>query len=482
MPKNINTPIPDTEIEGVGVFCYQLEIPDTRLWHRTLYVLVSMLTRGRFWQKSSGSILDVQQIGNTVLNSLRPCDEQTPITDPETIDIINNITNNKGCKCMNCSCCTTQGEITTNTPDTQENILPEDIQTEIPQPTTTIPTDSGFQNFLCIWAKFTIDNLILAISEAANWVELADLNVEESTRIVFEKFGKWSEYVRPLQALYLLTTWLIRWLSPSVAAGLVAIIQENRGQLIDGVYCSGSAQEASDNWFDILVTNQSNLINKALFYIWLTMVDFEAFFQNTVTRMTFSGYAHAIDTYSTDCTCAADGGDAGLPVGYVLVPMISDDNVFVNGATLTEMGDLWEIMGQGNAFVDSELLEPVFDSMIVPNANRVGFFFVLESASTPNANSVSQRLVNSTTQFTQVNFGGGVNTFLPEEIFAGVIVSDATMQTWLMDNTFRYEDPACTTDTGDVVMSWGFNGGTANTGEINEFVLRANWIINTAGL
>ncbi len=482
MPKNINTPIPDTEIEGVGVFCYQLEIPDTRLWHRTLYVLVSMLTRGRFWQKSSGSILDVQQIGNDVLRSLRPCDEQPPITDPEIIQIINNIQNNKGCKCMSCNCCNTQGEIQTNTPDTQENILPEDIPTEIAQQSTTIPLDSGFLDFLCVWAKFTVDNLILAISESSNWVDLARLNTAETERIVFGRFGKWSEYVRPLQQLYLLTTWLIRWLSPSVATGLITIIEANRGQLVDGVYCSSSAQEASDNWFAILVTNQSNLINKALFYVWLLMVDFEAFFQNTVTRMMFSGYDEAIATYSTDCTCAADGGDAGLPAGYVLVPMIPEATVLVNGATFTNMGDLWELRMQGNGFVDSQNFAPVFDGMTVPNANRVGFHFVLISASIVNGNSVSERLVNSSTQFTQVEFGSVGNEFEVDEVFAGVVGGDATMQLWLSDNTFAYEDPACTTDTGDVVMSWGVNGGTANLGDFNDYVLRANWIINTAGL
>ena len=88
MPKNVNVPIPETDVEGLGTICFQVEIPDSLLWRRTLYVTIAMLTRGRYWDAKTGVIKDVQPIGWDILSTLKLCDGTTPPDCPSPTEII----------------------------------------------------------------------------------------------------------------------------------------------------------------------------------------------------------------------------------------------------------------------------------------------------------------------------------------------------------------------------------------------------------
>ena len=491
--KEFGQPIPQDD--GEDTLCYQITIPNTSEWRVLIHSLVLHWTSGRYWKRTATgrTIKDIQAKGWEIYETLQPCENGNE-TEPEIIEIVRNIFKDK-CVCMqiNCGCCNGNQQVLEGVPNA-EAMIPDDTENGLIPTDVPTPTDGGFDDWKCRVSQAIIDLWYGAVLDMRNLIDIGEANTAQVREIVSSVFGlvdggNLYEFIWNIWQQ--ITYDLVHQMSSEQANLIRTWINNYRIDLTRQLYCSTSASNAKENMIAYLAASrdagQIGSITWIILRVWLDMLPYEAIYQTAAQRMNAPDYDRIQTSYLANCTCGGGGGlpEVGLPAGYVLVPMIPDPldpPVPVNGASLSIAGAFYEIQGQGNAFMDITVADPEYDGSIVPLTNVVGFYFRNEMAEIVNGNSTSQRLVNSSTQFTDVNFGAGVNTFLQGEVFAGAIDTEAALQTWLTDNTFRWEDNTAETDTPKRVMSWGIWDGSTGSGLVNEFVVSCYWIINTAGL
>ena len=171
MPKKPISPIPDTDIDGVGDICFEVTIPDTLLWKRALYVAIGNFTKGRYWNEKTGSVLEAQQIGKRILNTLKPCDDDVECP-PEIITII------EECNTMsNNLCCCNDNQPTLDAENQTDTILPDiDLEDPVPPPDFVTPTDIAFDDWKCKLAKHLVFLSILITGGLRDIIAISEEN------------------------------------------------------------------------------------------------------------------------------------------------------------------------------------------------------------------------------------------------------------------------------------------------------------------
>lgn len=84
----MKVPIPN-DWDGESWQCIRVQFPDSIMWTAILTGLLSYLTRGRFWDEKTGSIIDTQAIGWEIFDRAWPprsCDSGTPQTPDSDVD------------------------------------------------------------------------------------------------------------------------------------------------------------------------------------------------------------------------------------------------------------------------------------------------------------------------------------------------------------------------------------------------------------
>jgi len=488
MPKNINTPIPDTEISETGEFCYQFKIPDLPSYHRLVNVLFSYLTRGRFWDRKTGSILDMQQIGWKIRDSVIPCETVENGNDGQ-IFIPSTIIIKERCFVTGQNCCCPENEQTLNIQNETDAIL-SDIGTELPiaPPVQPPPLDEDADTRRCRMSKHLVRLCILVTVDIANLIEISEANNADDIRRIAE--GTFARvlgiaFARLWIVYQTIAYFAIHLLTSFVATSVALWLNTHDSELTQASFCSNSAREAQLQWHDI-ITEDTNLTftQRSWLYLMLQILPFEALFQSEVDAVMAVDFELIQDTYIDDCSCLFDGGDLLLPPNYVGVPMLIKTVTPVNGGTVTDTGNRWQIRGGGDAGVSIEVEEPIFNLSVVPPANIVGFHIQMVCEDILQGLDFGHNVLgNSASHMSTVSFGAALNNFDAGDVFAGVVDTEAPLQIWLTDNTFRREDAACfTDDTGRRLTTWLFHAGDTGNPPISTAVIDAIFIINTTGL
>ena len=73
-------PIPDDWLETDGYLLFLVCVPDSQLWRSIVRGQIHNLTRGRTWDKETGSIKAVQAIGWQIYDSLMTCKLEDLVT------------------------------------------------------------------------------------------------------------------------------------------------------------------------------------------------------------------------------------------------------------------------------------------------------------------------------------------------------------------------------------------------------------------
>ena len=491
MPKLGFLSVPAPLDEGVGTVCFKVTVPNSYDWIETFYTSIGTMRRGRTWKDREGdSVLGAMGHGLSIWESIELCGEDSGST-VEIIEIINQIVNNAHvccCKeCCNMSCCCGGNSSTdTNTETVPDNVFPDEVLPSPEQLPTDTPIDTQFDDWKCRWGKHMPLMLIASLEGMRDLVEVGEANYATSDELVtatlYSLLGGVPAFL--FEFLLAVVTNSVAFFSPIVAAPMINRINAVYEQLTNIAYCASDAQEAADGWYSLLVTEATySHTQKSLMRLWLRLVNFESLFDDALTRMNAPAYTYMIETYTSDCSCSADGGDIGLPAGYVTTPMLVKLFTPENGGSVSSVGNDWQIIGQGNSFGDITIEEPVYEGVIVPLAARVGFHISLEYEELQNAVGSGHRVANTSTQISQHGFGGIVGDWVVGDVFAGAVTTEAPLQTWLTDNAFKQIDSVTTiTNTGRVVWSFGFFGGTTNTGLPNTIIVECDMIIKLSEL
>lgn len=483
MPLNIGRLIPQEDSDER--LCYQLEIPNTPGWRREFFTLVLSLSRGRYWKREpTGKLItDAQQIGLEIFDSIKLCEEQPdehpPFQTPDTI-IIQEV------KDMNNNCCCCNGVSLNTTSDDAH--LPSEPQEPTPQPDTTTPIDGMYDDYKCQAANYFVSVLMPeVINGMASMADIADLNYEDVQGMYESTIGemlgeRWETIWVWFQSV---AFWILQIISSPIAANLITWTENNSSALVDAIYCSVDATDAAMRFNAVIYdSGQINLLQKNALHILFQGTPFQMFYQDALTRMAAPRYPQII-LQPTGCACVPDPSEINLPEGYIEIGMFAGTITPVNGAIIEVMQNSWMFTGQGNAGADIIVLEPIYNSMVVPNVNRVGFVFrcTFSDITNPAAGHFGHNVTVASASMSNVNFGAALNNFLTGDVFAGAIAADATMQTWIATETFKHEDNVATTDAGDVLVRFLIGqGGTTGSGDFNTGIIVATWIIDTTGL
>jgi hypothetical protein len=85
----MGVPIPQ-DWNGDDWRCYQVQIPDSLEWRAIFFGLMTLATRGRYWDRDTGTITDAQTVGWEIFDRIAACESTSPDppVSPELIETI----------------------------------------------------------------------------------------------------------------------------------------------------------------------------------------------------------------------------------------------------------------------------------------------------------------------------------------------------------------------------------------------------------
>ena len=483
--------LPTPQTIPTGRLCFTLEIPDGEEWVRNLYSWMWLLGHGRTQNPVGITILEAQEEYRKTYDSLKLCNSgDGESNNPESITTVETIIKIKKEFFMCSMCCSCGGEQTLSGLKDRASSIAQDIGFGSTPVEFDTPTDSLFNSWHCQFSQYLIDLWYKCILDARQWIEIGEGETEGMQTLIFGTFevvdgGDWYSYV--WEKFYSISMALLHNLTESQSNAMRTFINNNRQELVNALYCAGTATASKQALIDYLESKYPNPLNMTrwLLRVWLEVLPYEGAFQSVADRLNAPAYSKITTSYLDNCVCdSVSSGELSLPSGdYVFVDMLLESSTAVNGGELTNTNNIYELRGGGNSGADMIMAEPLYNGSIVPNANRAGFAIQLILKEIVQGDDVGHNYINSSTQVSSINMGGGATVWTPSKWFAGAPVSFADMVTWLGEQAdIEWSDPDCDTDEGKRVFRFLFYGGSTGNPPRGLAVFKAFWVVDTTGL
>jgi len=342
MAKKKGMPVPIDN--GDGLLCLRVFVPNSTEWVIMAKSAIYAMSRGRYWNGETGSIMDAQLIAQAMYNTamVGDCDcgeidlsgVETSIEQlsQELIDMQVIVNNNFGCGCSGvCSCGGSSGGVDLTPPDW---VNPYDLIIP-PLPDGQNQTDVSFDAWKCQASNHGVTRLKALVISLREMVALGQVGFSEFVERVNAQFAD-SFAVDVVFALFSsVVTFVTGVLDAEMTRVLTDWIDENYGSLVDSIHCAESPTGAYTGVLGVINdSSASTVVKYALRFLFL-IIPYRAMFLEETER-------GELPTYAYVCGCPTPSSCAllpNLPAGYecIQVPLVEGNT----SVTLTDAGDDW---------------------------------------------------------------------------------------------------------------------------------------------
>ncbi len=323
MAKAKGMPIPSDEVDGL--LCLRLIIPNSPHWLRVVDGTIYKMTRGRYWDESTGSILDTQQIALAIYSSIQTgdcgCNDSTDdclnglteinetiqqlqetINDMQTIVNVNNY--NGGCGCNG-------GSDGGTTATTGGGVLPSgwgdiDWNGDYPMSQELPPDDEGYLAYKCNASNEVVTAIRNGAVQIVGLVEAGEDETEAIQEILVSSLAWLDQSVGTNQwftsiwaTFYLFSTYVINSFTSALSISVVNWIDDNNSDLVNALYCAENHTESYDNFRQLVDVSGLSLVANQFVKLLLKMVSLQALYYAIDDRPEIGDYGFA-------CSCEGD--------------------------------------------------------------------------------------------------------------------------------------------------------------------------------
>lgn len=301
-------PIPTTVGMGIRRIC--VTIPEGEPWFTTLKSVIYKMTRGRFWDRDTGVIVDTQQIARAIYNSVQDCSDDCDnsgveqrldeiiallggMTDSEMNNItINNTVSGGGCGCGGSSTTTntTGGGDVPDITEVYDMCVPGAIEYEMPE-------DENYNDFKCNASQYMIAKMRETVIGLLTLYQVAETEleeVEEYLRSVWEVVP--DEYELLWVVWYWLTERVFSYLAEPVVNSIVNWLDDNATILADMLWCSSDSVDARQQMELAIDTSNLTVVAKRVIKWVVEVANWRILYLPEGERSSIPEYGH-------QCSC-----------------------------------------------------------------------------------------------------------------------------------------------------------------------------------